>query len=146
MRWILFASILAEEVDFVPVQPLRPVHTGIVCRQLGYPNTGVGCPYCGDFHPTICVYASACVGMFPLFREAAGYVFKRIFHIHFKEAIQRYDEGGEVVTFMYKRLQVLIILLLLFHLKTLIRRLFPVGDGVSVHNTHAVNTVRPSLP
>ena len=47
---------------------------------------------------------------------------------------------------MYTRLQVLILLLLLFHLKTLLRCLFPVGDGVSVHNMHVINTVYPSMP
>ena len=42
-------------------------------------------------------------------------------------------------------IQIILLLLLIFRLKTLLLKLVPVGDGVSVHDTHFVNTVRPSL-
>ena len=45
-----------------------------------------------------------------------------------------------------ERLQVIIILLLLCRLDILLQKLVPVGEGVSVHNMHVVNTISPSLP
>ena len=39
----------------------------------------------------------------------------------------------------------LLLILPLRRMKTLLRRLVPVVEGVSVHNTHDVNTVCPSL-
>ena len=44
------------------------------------------------------------------------------------------------------RLQVHCLLLLLFCLETLLRRLVPVGEGFSVHDKHVVNTVCPYIP
>ena len=43
-------------------------------------------------------------------------------------------------------LQVFPLLLFLRRLDTLLRRLVPVREGVIIHNTYVVNTVRPSLP
>ena len=47
--------------------------------------------------------------------------------------------------FLDTRLQVLLLILLLYHLETLLLRLVPMGEGVSVHDTHATNAVYPSL-
>ena len=43
-------------------------------------------------------------------------------------------------------LQVLMLRILLLHLEALLRRLFLVGEGINVHDTHVMNTVCPSLP
>ena len=48
--------------------------------------------------------------------------------------------------FLEERLHILLFLLLICHLSTLIWRLVPVGEGVTIHNTHVMNNVRPSLP
>ena len=48
--------------------------------------------------------------------------------------------------FMDKILQVILIIFLLCCLETLLRIIFLVREGFSVHDTHVVNTVRPSLP
>ena len=43
-------------------------------------------------------------------------------------------------------LQVFLLLLLLCRLETLLQRLVLVREGVSVHDTNVVETIRPSLP
>ena len=46
---------------------------------------------------------------------------------------------------MEERLQAIFLLLLILHLEKLIRRLVPVIGGVTVHGTHVMKTIRPSL-
>ena len=51
-----------------------------------------------------------------------------------------------MTTFLEERLQMRILIIPLRRLKKLLCRLFPVIQGVSVNDTHVVNTARPSLP
>ena len=44
------------------------------------------------------------------------------------------------------RLQILILLILIFYLKILMRRLILVGEGVSVHDMNAMYTVHTYMP
>ena len=40
----------------------------------------------------------------------------------------------------------LLLIILLYHLKTLLWVLVPVREGVGVHDSHVVNTVSPYIP
>ena len=84
--------------------------------------------------------------MFPLHCDATGYEFKRILHIHAEEDFHRDDGGGELAMLLQAILQVFLLLLLLRRMETLPRRLVSVREGFSVHCTHVVNNVRPSMP
>ena len=46
---------------------------------------------------------------------------------------------------MEARLQIVLLIILINRMKTFLRRLVLVGEGVSVHDTHVVNTVHPYL-
>ena len=48
-------------------------------------------------------------------------------------------------TLLEERLRIILLLLPLSHLKILLWILVPVVEGISVHNTHVVNNVHPSL-
>ena len=84
--------------------------------------------------------------MFPLRREASGYAFKPSLHLHAKKVVCRDYKGGEMEKLPEAILQLFLFLLLLRIQEELLRILVPVGQAVSVHNTHAVNTVHIYLP
>ena len=105
----------------------------------------MGCSKNCYFHPTIYVAARPRVGIFTLFREAAGYAFKRSPCLHAEDAIHRDDQGIEVMKLLEESLQVLPLLLLLRRLEEIIWRLVLVGEETNVHYTYVVNTVRPSI-
>ena len=105
----------------------------------------VGCSKNCYFHPTIYVAARPRVGLLPICREAAGYAFNRSPRLHAEDAIHRDNQGVEAVTLLEESLQVLPLLLLLRRLEEIIWRLVLVGEGVSVHDTDVINTVRPYI-
>ena len=84
--------------------------------------------------------------MFPFPREAAGYTFTPSLYLHAKDSVRQYDVWVKVAAFLGARIQVILLLILLRRPKTLLRRFVPVGEGVSVHSMHVINTARPYLP
>ena len=102
-----------------PFLPLRSLYDDTVCRHPRAIDIAVGCSEKGGGNPTLYVAAFFRVGIFPFRREASGYAFKRSLHLHAEEAVHQDDEGGELEALMEARLQVIIILLLLFHMETL---------------------------
>ena len=129
-----------------PLLPLQSLHTAIVRWNPGSPDTAVGFSYQGYGNPSLYVVARADVGIFPLCRKAAGYTFKRILRLHVKEAFHRYDKGGEVSALLKnKKITSSFSYSSLLSVDTSPMN-FPVGEGVSVHDTHVMNTVCPSLP
>ena len=50
------------------------------------------------------------------------------------------------MTLLEARIQILLLILLLFCMKTLLWEKNPVGEGIRVNVTHVVKTVRPYLP
>ena len=83
--------------------------------------------------------------MFPIRREAAGYAFKRSLRLHAQNAVHQEYGGGYISALLETTLQVLIIFLPLCHLETLIWRLVTVGEGISVPDTHIMNTILTSM-
>ena len=70
----------------------------------------------GDHNPTLNIAARTLVGLIPFCRNAAGYVFKQNLHLHAGEAIHQHYEGVEVTKLLETGLQIILILLLLYHL------------------------------
>ena len=83
--------------------------------------------------------------MFPLRHKADDYAFKCSLRLHDEYAFHRGEKWVEVEVFPEASLQIFPFLLLLRHLEALLRRLVPVGEVVSIHYMHVVNTARPSL-
>ena len=75
-----------------------------------------------------------------------GYEFKCSLHLHAKETVHRDNIWGEGATLPEASLQVLTLFFFPHHQEALLWRLFTVGEGVSVHDTHVMNTVCTSLP
>ena len=115
----------------------------LVWRYPGYLYAVAGGTDQCDGHPNLDVAAHPRVGLLPFRREADGYAFKRSLCLHTEKAIHRHGKGVEGTMLLEARLH--IILLLLWLMKTLIRWLFPVREGIGVYDTHVVNNIRPSL-
>ena len=105
------------------------LHTDIVRRHLGSPDTEVGISDQGYVNPNIYVAKRTRVWVFPFRRETAGCVFKCSLHLHTEEAIHRDNEWKEVAE----------------STESILWRLVPVGKDVSVHDTHVINNDRTSL-
>ena len=75
-----------------------------------------------------------------------GNAFKRRLCPSSKKAVHRGNEGGVVFTIVEGIVEVLPLLFALGSLQALLRGLGLVGDGVSIHNTRIVNSVRPLSP
>ena len=126
--------------------PLWLLNTDLARRKPGTPDAAMGCfdqCYCC---PTIYIAVRTKVEVFTLHCEAYGCAFKRSLRLHSKEAIHRDVKGGGVGTLTEEILQVFLFLLLLRCLEVLLQKLFLVGEGVSVHNTHVVINFSLSLP
>ena len=139
-------SCLPEYMETGTLVPLQVLNTNIVCHHPGASDTVVGWSGQSYCNPILYVDARPRVGLFPLSREADGYTFNSSLRLHAKEAVHRYDEGGEVVAFLEAGLQIFLLLLFLYHMENFIGWLFTVVEGFSVHNKHVVNNVYPSLP
>ena len=137
---------LSTEVDVSPVLPLRLLQTDLVRRQSGSLDKVVDHPDQGYGNTTIHASTRLWVGLFKFCCEENGYAFKPSLHLHTKEAFHRDNKGGEVADFPEAIILVILLLLILRRLETLIWWLVPMGEGVSVHDMHVVNTVCPSLP
>ena len=127
------------------VLPLNPLNTDILRQHPVIPNAEVGQSDQCYFHHILNVSARPRVGLFPFCCEANGYVFKRSLRLHIKGAFHRDEKGLELAILLDASLQVFTLILLIIHLEALLQILVLVGEGVRVHDTHVVNTIRPSL-
>ena len=79
--------------------------------------------YQGDGNPTLYVAAHPRVGLISFRCEADGCAFKHIIRLCVEEVIHQHDEGVKVTKLIEAGLQTLLILIILCHLKTLLRRI-----------------------
>ena len=73
-------------------------------------------------------------------------MFKCHLRLDTEKAVHQHDKGGEVLTLFEAGSEVLLLLLLLSSFQELIGGFGMLGGGVSIHNTHVVNTVHPLCP
>ena len=66
--------------------------------------------------------------------------------LHSKEAINEDNEGVKMTTLLESGLPVFPFLSLLHGWGSFLRIFVLVREGISIHDTHVVNTVRPLLP
>ena len=84
--------------------------------------------------------------MLPLLCEAAGYPFQGSRRLYPEKSINGGDKGREVATLLEASLQVHLLLGPLCFLQSFLRGPSPIGLGVSIHDTHVMNTVSPIFP
>ena len=94
---------------------------------------------------TLHVPASLWVGFLPLSREAGGDMFKCCFRLKPKKTVHWGNKGSEFSTLFKSGVEVLLLLLLLGGLQALLGDFGLVVGGVSIHDMHVMNTVRPLL-
>ena len=141
-----FAYFIHEEVGASPLLLLRLLRIYLVCQHPGSPDTVVDRPYKGYCRPNIYVVASTGEGLFPRRRRAGLAMHLSIASASMsRRPSTETMKGGGVSAFLETMLQLLIILPFLFPTKKLLWQLVPIGDVVSVHDKHVMNTVHPSL-
>ena len=99
-----------------------------------------------DCNPTLDVSIRLWVGLLPLGGHSTGYPFQVSRRLHPHQPVHRGDKGGEVPTLLEASLQIHLFLPLLRLVEAFLQLLQLICEGVSVHNTHVVNTVGPLLP
>ena len=99
-----------------------------------------------DCNPTLDISTHIRVELLPLGGQATGYNFQGSRRLHPQQPFHRGDKGGEVPTLLEASLHIHLFLPLFCLMEALIRLLNMVCEGVSIHNTHVVNTVGPLLP
>ena len=100
----------------------------------------------GDGNPTLDVSARLRVGLPLLAGQATGYPFQGSRRLHPQQPVHRGDKGGEVSTLLEASLQIHLLLPLFSLVEALLRRFFQIRQGVSVNDTHFLNTDSPLLP
>ena len=100
----------------------------------------------GDGNPTLDVSTRLRVGLPPLGGQANGYPFQGSCRLHPQKTVHRGYKGGEVSTLLEASLQIHLLLPPLGLVEAILLRFSHVRQGVSVHNTHVVNTVSPLFP
>ena len=111
-----------------------------------------GSPYvlvCGtnqcDGHPTLDVSARLIVGLLPFFQMKLSMHLSAAFISRPRKPSTDTTKGEKWRRFWRQNYRYFKIILLLCHMETLLRWLVPVREGVSVNDTHLVNTVSASL-
>ena len=99
-----------------------------------------------DDNPTLDVSTRLRVGLPPLGDQSTGYPFQGSRRLHPQQPVHQGNKGREVPTLLEASLQIHLLLPLFSLVEALLRRFFQVRQGVSVHDTHVVNTVSPLLP
>ena len=100
----------------------------------------------GDCNPTLDVSTCLRVGLPPLGGQVTGYPFQGSRRLHPQHPVHQDEKGREVPTLLEASLPIYILLPFFRLVEALLRRLFQVRQGVSVHGTHVVNTDSPLLP
>ena len=121
------------------------MYTDLMRRHPGSPNA----PVCGvqqsDGNRTLDVPAHPQLGLPPLCGHTTGYPFQGCRRLHAQQSIHQGKTGVEVPALLEACLQLHPLLPPLCLLQTLLRSFHGMGLGVSVHDTHVVNTVCPVL-
>ena len=100
----------------------------------------------GDGNPTLNVSTRLLVGLPPLGGQATGYPFQGRPRLHPQQPVHRGYKGGEVSTLLEASLQLHLLLPPFGLVEALLRRLAYIRQGLSVNDTHVVNTFCPLLP
>ena len=79
--------------------------------------------------------------MLPLGGEDTGGLIQSGLYLCAQEAIYRGEKWREVDSLLEARLQILMIIFFFRYLETLLQGPLQAGKGISIHNTHIINTV-----
>ena len=142
----IYLKCSQKEVKPRTILPLGSLHAYTLCWHPGSLYAAMSGAHQGDCNPTLDVSTRLWVGLLPLGGQVTGYPFQGSRRLHPQKPVNRGDKGGEVPTLLEASLQIHLFLPLFCLVEAFIRRLWLISEGVSVHNTHVVNTVSPLLP
>ena len=100
----------------------------------------------GNCNPTLDVSTRLRLGLPPLGGQVTGYPFQGSRCLHPQQPIHQGYKEVEVSTLLEASHQVHLLLSPFGLVEALLRRLAYIRQGISVHDTHVVNTVCPLLP
>ena len=103
-------------------------------------------PRQSDGNPTLDVTTRPRLGLSPICGHETGYPLHGICRLHTQKSIHQGNKGEEVPALLEACLKVNSLLLPLRVLQALLRGLFRMVLGISVHDTHVMNTVSPIIP
>ena len=143
--WV-YLKYLPKEVKTRTILPLGLLHADPVCWHPRSSYAAMVGAHQGDWNPTLDVSTRIWVGLLPLGGQATGYPFQGSRCLHLQQPVHRGNKGGELPMLLEASLQIHLFLPFLRLVETFLRRLCLISEGVSVHDTHVMNTVDSLLP
>ena len=143
---VALLKCLPGEVETRTILPLGSLHADSVCWHPGSSYTAMVGAHQSDCNPNLDISTRLQVGLLQLGGQATGYPFQSSRRLHLQKPVHRGDKGGEVPTLLEASLHIHLFLPLFCLVEALLRLLNLVCEGVSVHDTHVLNTAGPLLP